>query len=142
MFSLIDRTRANATIFVILLIATALLACKKGGSSDDEVSSDESAESVDTKQGDETQAGDEDADEDDSSKGDDAQVVAKDSVAGAFKVGDPVDVEWKGDWWKAEVKRVRSGPAYYIHYAGWGNEWDEWVGPRRIRARTAGSRTN
>src|SRR5262249_38367473 len=42
------------------------------------------------------------------------------------------EVEWNGTWWAAEVVRT-SGDRYYIHYTGWANSWDEWVGPDRIR---------
>lgn len=63
------------------------------------------------------------------------------ATAGAFKNGDKVDVQWNGDWWKANVIAVNPGPTYKVHYEGWGNEWDESVAPARIRARTAGSRS-
>ena len=43
-----------------------------------------------------------------------------------------VEVEWHGTWWAAEVVRT-IGNRYYIHYTGWDNSWDEWVGPDRIR---------
>lgn len=52
-----------------------------------------------------------------------------------FGVGDPVRVEWQGSWWDASVQRVVSQQRYAIHYDGWGNEWDEVVGPQRIRRR-------
>jgi hypothetical protein len=41
-------------------------------------------------------------------------------------------VEWHGTWWAAEVVKT-NGDRYYIHYTGWDNSWDEWVGPDRIR---------
>lgn len=43
-----------------------------------------------------------------------------------------VMVEWHGTWYAAEVLR-RSGARHYIHYTGYGANWDEWVGPDRIR---------
>jgi hypothetical protein len=43
-----------------------------------------------------------------------------------------VEVQWGGRWWAAEVLQVR-GNQYYIHYTGWGNNWDEWVTDGRIR---------
>ena len=42
------------------------------------------------------------------------------------------EVEWHGTWWAAEVVKT-NGDRYYIHYTGWANSWDEWVGPDRIR---------
>jgi len=43
-----------------------------------------------------------------------------------------VMVEWHGHWYAAEVLR-RSGGQHFIHYTGYGANWDEWVGPSRIR---------
>jgi hypothetical protein len=42
------------------------------------------------------------------------------------------EVEWHGTWWAAEVVNTNGG-RYFIHYTGWDNSWDEWVGPDRIR---------
>jgi hypothetical protein len=44
-----------------------------------------------------------------------------------------VEVLWGGTWWAAEVLESRAGVTR-IHYTGWGPEWDEWVGPERIRS--------
>lgn len=44
-----------------------------------------------------------------------------------------VEVLWGGSWWAAEVVE-RRGRLAKIHYVGWGSEWDEWVGPERVRA--------
>ena len=43
-----------------------------------------------------------------------------------------VMVEWHGSWYAAEVLQ-RSGSKYFIHYQGYGANWDEWIGPERIR---------
>jgi hypothetical protein len=43
-----------------------------------------------------------------------------------------VMVEWHSTWYPSEVLR-RSGGKYFIHYTGYGSNWDEWVGPDRIR---------
>ena len=48
------------------------------------------------------------------------------------------EVEWHGTWWAAEVVKT-NGDRYYIHYTGWDNSWDEWVGPDRIRMHRPGS---
>jgi hypothetical protein len=53
----------------------------------------------------------------------------------AFQQGvrpNQAEVEWQGTWWAAEVVKT-NGDRYYIHYTGWDNSWDEWVGPDRIR---------
>lgn len=44
-----------------------------------------------------------------------------------------VEVLWGGQWWAADVLEIR-GDLRRIHYTGWGAEWDEWVGPDRLRA--------
>jgi hypothetical protein len=43
-----------------------------------------------------------------------------------------VEVEWKGQWYKAFVE-AEKGNFYRIHYAGYDASWDEWVGKGRIR---------
>jgi hypothetical protein len=50
----------------------------------------------------------------------------------AYMPGDKVEVNWKGSWYPAEVMEV-SGNRCLIHYDGYDNSWDEWVGPARIR---------
>lgn len=57
-------------------------------------------------------------------------------VQAGFRVGDAVEVEWQGDWWPAHVTNMSSTfpITYAIHYDGYGDEWDEWVGLDRIRA--------
>ncbi len=53
-----------------------------------------------------------------------------------FVVGDAVMVEWKGRWWPARVISLRNGTTpYKIHYDGYSNSWDEWIGDARIRKR-------
>jgi hypothetical protein len=53
----------------------------------------------------------------------------------AGKLGQRVDVEWHGSWWDGEIIAVRAG-LYKVHYVGWGQEWDEWVEPIRLRKRS------
>lgn len=50
----------------------------------------------------------------------------------ACKVGEKADVLWKGTWYPATVKKAK-GDQCFIHYTGYGNDWDEWVGPDRIK---------
>jgi len=52
---------------------------------------------------------------------------------GYFQVGDPVSVLWGDKWWPARVLK-KKGDRLYIHYDGYGNNWNEWVGPNRYRA--------
>jgi hypothetical protein len=52
-----------------------------------------------------------------------------------FPPGALVSVLWKGKWYPATVLRVKGGPLYFVHYDGYGSNWDEWVGPGRIRTR-------
>lgn len=52
----------------------------------------------------------------------------------AGKRGQKVSIEWQGSFWDGEIIATRAG-LYKVHYTGWGNEWDEWVEPARLRAR-------
>jgi hypothetical protein len=49
-------------------------------------------------------------------------------------VGDKVEVLWGNKWWAATVVK-RDGQRAFIHYDGWGKNFDEWVTPDRMRAR-------
>ncbi len=60
-----------------------------------------------------------------------APAVATDSK---FKVGDAVMVEWKGTWYPSHVIAVDKNK-WKINYDGWASSWDEWVGPKRIKAK-------
>jgi hypothetical protein len=125
--------RINPTVWTILVLVAALLACKNSAS-------DKTSTKPDSASSNDSSSKDDSATQDDSGPEDSTDRIAEDDDA-KFKVGDPVDVEWKGSWWKAEVVKTRAGPEYFVHYVGWGSDWDEWVPPDRIRARTAGSRT-
>ncbi|MBI2392223.1 MAG: hypothetical protein HYV09_21730 [Deltaproteobacteria bacterium] len=57
-------------------------------------------------------------------------------AANGFAVGQRVQVEWKGSWWPAVVVQSQPG-LWFIHYEGYDNSWDEWVGPARIRVMPA-----
>jgi hypothetical protein len=56
-----------------------------------------------------------------------------------YLVGEKVDVEWNGSWWKAEIVGV-NGSLYRVHYTGWASSWDENVTLARIRPATAGAK--
>jgi hypothetical protein len=64
-----------------------------------------------------------------------ASASASTAAAGAFKVGDKITVEWKGNNYPATVIAVAGPNQYKIHYDGYGAEWDEVVGPARIRGK-------
>jgi hypothetical protein len=50
--------------------------------------------------------------------------------------GSAVVVEWSGKWWDAHVLEVIGENAWQIHYDGWASNWNEVVGPDRIRDRS------
>ena len=50
-----------------------------------------------------------------------------------YHVGDAVSVHWGGKWWPAHVLRTK-GNKLYIKYDGYGDKWNEWVGPNRYQA--------
>ncbi|MBL7686265.1 MAG: hypothetical protein JNK65_09580, partial [Deltaproteobacteria bacterium] len=52
----------------------------------------------------------------------------------SYNVGEAVSVKWKDSWWPAKVLKSESD-RWYIHYDGYGSNWDEWVGPGRIQKR-------
>jgi len=51
-----------------------------------------------------------------------------------YRLGDAVQVLWKGRWYAATVIQIGQNKVK-IHYDGYGNNWDEWVGSNRIRYR-------
>src|SRR5262245_20501356 len=58
--------------------------------------------------------------------------------AGACAAGDSAQVLWKGTWYPAAVLKAK-GTECFIHYNGYGANWDEWVGPDRIRITSSGA---
>lgn len=59
----------------------------------------------------------------------------------AFKVGDAVEVNAYGSWYPAKVKEVRGRDRWFISYDGYTSNWDQEVGPDRIRAKGAAATT-
>lgn len=59
-------------------------------------------------------------------------------AARALHVGDKALVSWSGGWYAATVLEVGEG-TYKIRYDGWSADWDEWVGPARMRLPDGGS---
>jgi hypothetical protein len=62
------------------------------------------------------------------------RIVDATSKAGVIPQAAAVMVEWRGDWYPAQVLQ-RKADRYLIHYDGYDASWDEWVGQRRIRRR-------
>jgi hypothetical protein len=60
---------------------------------------------------------------------------APEVAAVAYAVGDKVDVNWNGAWWKGEVLALK-GEKFRVHYTGWSANWDEDVPATRLRAPT------
>jgi hypothetical protein len=44
-----------------------------------------------------------------------------------------VEVNWKGTWYKARIREKKRDGSALIHYEGYGDNWDEWVTPDRMR---------
>ena len=53
-----------------------------------------------------------------------------------FKIGDRVTVEFHRHFYPSVIVGVVGPEKYRVHYEGYGNEWDENVGPERIRQKT------
>ncbi|MCC7144337.1 MAG: hypothetical protein IT349_19750 [Candidatus Eisenbacteria bacterium] len=51
-----------------------------------------------------------------------------------WQAGDQVLVEENGTWYPSVVLKVRPGE-YFIHYEGYSDSYDLWVGPERVKAR-------
>lgn len=47
-------------------------------------------------------------------------------------VGTRLKVKSDGTWYAATVVKSR-GARYFISYDGWASDWNEWVGPERIK---------
>lgn len=54
---------------------------------------------------------------------------------GTYNIGQEVQVEWSGGWYKAKILDRKEG-LYKVHYSGWGDNWDEWVKPERIKEKS------
>lgn len=57
---------------------------------------------------------------------------ARPAGGGKYKVGDKVELHSGLSWYPASIKQMR-GDQYFVHYDGWSDTWDEWVGPERLR---------
>ncbi len=54
-------------------------------------------------------------------------------TADVYRIGNIVEVSWKGYWHMAKVDEAKTTELYKIHYVGWDAKWDEWVGESRMR---------
>ena len=59
--------------------------------------------------------------------------TADSSALMQYEVGSRVLVEQTGEWWEAKVRAVRDEPgtggmSLKVHYQGWHERWDMWVG--------------
>lgn len=62
------------------------------------------------------------------------------AFAALCEKGDQAKVLWKGTWYAATVTDVDSeSDQCFIHYTGYDNSWDEWVGADRIQILEASS---
>lgn len=61
------------------------------------------------------------------------------TTSSTYLVGEKVEVEWNGSWWKAEVLAV-DGSLYRVHYTGWSSKWDENVTTARMRPPTGSAK--
>jgi len=69
-----------------------------------------------------------------------SSAIARDSRAGAngekqsilYRIGANVEVNWHGKWYAAKILEAKEG-RHLVHYAGYDDNWDEWVPDNRIR---------
>lgn len=59
-------------------------------------------------------------------------LYAPSASAALCAAGDKAQVLWKGTWYPATAIKS-NGAQCYIHYDGYGSNWDEWVGADRIK---------
>lgn len=52
-----------------------------------------------------------------------------------IRQGDQVEAKWKENWYPATVLRIEKR-GYFIHYVGFNDSWDEYVGKDRLRPAT------
>jgi hypothetical protein len=56
-------------------------------------------------------------------------------IRGPHQIGDLREArDREGKWYAAEIIDAKpDGSAYHVHYAGWDDQWDEWVDASRLR---------
>ena len=58
--------------------------------------------------------------------------IAQPSKQRTPRQGERIEVEWKGKWYRSHVLESM-GNQCKVHYLGYDDSWDEWVGPDRVR---------
>ena len=43
-----------------------------------------------------------------------------------------MEIDWSGMWYKGVIREVANG-SFKVHYDGWSDTYDEWVGAGRLR---------
>ncbi|MEY3775911.1 MAG: hypothetical protein RLZZ129_2691 [Verrucomicrobiota bacterium] len=61
------------------------------------------------------------------------------AALGGLAAGSKVEVQWNGRWFPATIKSVAGSGRWRISYDGYGSQWDEEVGPDRLRLPTVGA---
>lgn len=60
------------------------------------------------------------------------EFIAPVEIVASVAPSAPFQVEWNGQWYPAKVLREENG-RFFIHYEGYGDNWDEWVPVERLR---------
>ncbi|HUQ33785.1 MAG TPA: agenet domain-containing protein [Pyrinomonadaceae bacterium] len=61
-------------------------------------------------------------------------VLSEAEIKSDPRVGERVEVKSEGSWYKGRIINAdRQGARFLIHYYGWDDSFDEWVGARQIR---------
>lgn len=55
-----------------------------------------------------------------------------------FPVGCQVEIEWDGEWYPGVILKHGADGRHYVHYDGYPDSDDQWVGPQRLRPPTRG----
>ncbi len=60
--------------------------------------------------------------------------VGADRIHFTWRAGDKLQVLWNGTWFPAMIMEFKDGK-YKIHYDNYGDEWNEWVDLKRMKAK-------
>ena len=58
-----------------------------------------------------------------------------DSTAERFAAGSPVEIQWEAEWYPGRILEDDGG-SYHVSYDGYGEDWNEWAEPKRVRRRS------
>ncbi len=63
-----------------------------------------------------------------------AQAAPKPAGNAQWAKGQGAEILWGAKWWKGRILAVdEAAGKYRVHYDGWGDNWDEWVTPDKLR---------